>query len=213
MNIENITKDKRNLNKGTDKGKQIIGHSVDEYGYGRSIVVNAADEVIGGNHILDEAKKRNAKIRVIETDGTELVVVKRKDILPNSKEHFGLAIADNRAAQVNLDFDLGEMQDVVNEFEVDLEPMDIYLTDNNIKFPTGADLDDTEAMETNFDDFDKEPDNTKTTKDYVANEFPLSVVLPTKVLQIEWANFKKAHKLKNDTDAFIAIFNHAKNTF
>ena len=213
MKIENIVKDKRNLNRGTDKGKQIIEHSVDAYGYGRSIVVNAADEVIGGNHILEEAQKRKAKIRVIETDGTELVVVKRKDILPNSKEHFGLAIADNRTAQVNLDFDLGEMQDVAKEFTLDLEPMDIYLADSNINYPTGTDLDDTEAMETDFNDFDKEPDNTKTTKEYVANEFPLSVVLPTKALQIEWQNFKKTHKFKNDTQAFIAIFNNAKNTF
>jgi hypothetical protein len=55
-------------------------------------------------------------VLVIQTDGTKLVAVQRTDLDLDEKQAQEMAIADNRAAQVSLDWDI----DVLKGLDVDL---------------------------------------------------------------------------------------------
>ena len=74
-----IHTDKRNYRKHSDKNKRIINKSLSELGAGRSILIDSEDEIIAGNGVFEQAEKNNIPIRVIETDGSELIAVKRTD--------------------------------------------------------------------------------------------------------------------------------------
>ncbi len=55
-------------------------------------------------------------VLVIQTDGTKLVAVQRMDLDLTEKQAQEMAVADNRAAQVSLDWDI----DVLKELDIDL---------------------------------------------------------------------------------------------
>ena len=75
-----IKYDKRNYRKHNDRNKELINKSLKECGAGRSIVIDNEDNIIAGNGIYEQAQKLGLKTKVIETDGSELVVVKRTDL-------------------------------------------------------------------------------------------------------------------------------------
>lgn len=96
--------DKRNYRKHNDKNKRLINKSLKELGAGRSILVDSEDEIIGGNGVYEQAKKLGIKTRVIETDGSELVVVKRTDLKTDDEKRKKLAVLDNSTSDTS-DFD------------------------------------------------------------------------------------------------------------
>lgn len=93
-----IKYDKRNYRKHSDKNKQLINKSLKECGAGRSIVIDKEGEIIAGNGIYEQAQKLNIPTRIIETDGTELVVVKRTDLATDDEKRKQLAVMDNSTA-------------------------------------------------------------------------------------------------------------------
>lgn len=98
-----LTPDKQNANKGTDRGRDLLKHSLAEYGAGRSILVDKNGNIIAGNKTFEQASAMGMKVREIETDGDELVVVKRNDLdLYNGTKARELAYADNRVAELDL---------------------------------------------------------------------------------------------------------------
>ena len=116
---EKIKFDKRNYRKHNDKNKNLINKSLKECGAGRSIVIDNEGEIIAGNGIYEQAKKLKIPTKIIETDGTELVVVKRTDLATNDEKRKQLAIMDNStsdSSEFNLDslqadFDVEQLQD------------------------------------------------------------------------------------------------------
>ena len=70
-----INFDKRNYRKHSSKNKDLINKSLKECGAGRSIVIDNENNIIAGNGIYEQAQKLGLKTKVIETDGSELVVV------------------------------------------------------------------------------------------------------------------------------------------
>lgn len=138
-----IKQDKRNYRKHSDKNKRIIKKSLTELGAGRSILIDANNEIIAGNGVYEQWGNR--PIKVIETDGKELVVVKRTDLQTDDKKRQTLALIDNHASDtsdfdnelINSDFESDEL----NEWEFESE------IDNKI-----------EAEDDNF----TEPENVKT---------------------------------------------------
>lgn len=116
-----LTPDPRNANKGTRKGREALDKSIKDLGFGRSILVDSQGVTIAGNKTREAALAANPdqKVRVIETDGTELIVVKRTDLtLSTDAKAKQLAVADNRVAELDLSWD----QDILAELgtEVDL---------------------------------------------------------------------------------------------
>ena len=71
-------------------------------------------------------------IRIVETDGKEIVAVKRTDIDINSKKGRELAIIDNHSAKESIDLDFDVINDLVTEYDIspvewELEKMDFDL--------------------------------------------------------------------------------------
>lgn len=114
-----ITYDKRNYRKHSDKNKELINKSLKECGAGRSIVIDNEDNIIAGNGIYEQAQKLGLKTKVIETDGSELVVVKRTDLQTDDAKRKQLAVMDNSTSDssefdfelLQADFDTEELED------------------------------------------------------------------------------------------------------
>lgn len=135
-----IKLDTRNYRKHDQKNKDLINKSLKECGAGRSIVIDNEDNIIAGNGIYEQAQKLGLKTKVIETDGSELVVVKRTDLATEDEKRKQLAIMDNSTSDSS-------------EFDIPLLTTDFdasYLKDLGLDVP---DLNiDNFGSEQNFDD-------------------------------------------------------------
>lgn len=128
--------DKRNYRKHGDRNKKLIRKSLDELGAGRSIVIDADGEIIGGNGVFEAWGDR--PIRVIESDGSELVVVQRTDLKTEDEKRKKLAIMDNSTSDTSTwdmsllqaDFDIPALSDL----GVDVKLKDVDDKEPDIKF-------------------------------------------------------------------------------
>lgn len=119
-----ITFDKKNYRKHSEQNKKAIRKSLTECGAGRSVLVDKDGCLIAGNGVYEQAEKMGIKTRVIETDGTELVVVKRTDIGTDDPKRKTLALADN-ATSDNVEWEYDLLND---DFGLDtLEDWDIHI--------------------------------------------------------------------------------------
>jgi DNA modification methylase len=97
--------DPNNPNRGTDRGREAVASSLEEVGAARSIVTTRDLVVMAGNKTLAEAKRRGLRPLVVHTRGEELVVVVRDDVESNSATAKKIAVYDNRAGELGLDWD------------------------------------------------------------------------------------------------------------
>lgn len=118
MQIKDLKQDKRNYRKHNQQNLDLIKKSVSEVGLGRSVVIDNENEIVCGNGLVSTLDK-NTPIKVIETDGSELVVVKRTDLKTNDEKRKQLAIMDNSTSDssefdldsLQADFDVEQLQD------------------------------------------------------------------------------------------------------
>lgn len=109
--IKDLTPDPANVNKGSERGHFQLDWSLTELGAGRSILADADGVVLAGNKTLEVAADHGLPVRVVETDGRELVVVQRTDLRLNGegKERERarqLAVADNRVSETSYTVDV-----------------------------------------------------------------------------------------------------------
>ncbi len=112
--------DSRNYRKHNDRNKELIRKSLNECGAGRSIVIDNNNEIIAGNGIYEQAQELGIKTKIIETDGSELVVVKRTDLSTEDEKRRKLAIMDNSTSDssefdvelLKVDFDVPTLNDM-----------------------------------------------------------------------------------------------------
>lgn len=125
--VHDLIQDDRNLNKGTERGQQLIEKSLRQFGAGRSILVDKNNRIIAGNktHANAEAAGIDDAV-IVETDGTKLVVVKRTDIDLDSKQGREMALADNASVKVDLDWDTDALNSVAEDFEINTEEWGVY---------------------------------------------------------------------------------------
>lgn len=107
--MTDIKFDKRNYRKHNQKNKDLIKKSLKELGAGRSIVIDSDGEIIGGNGVYEQAKSLKMPVKIIETDGSELVVVKRTDLRTDDEKRKKLAVMDNSTSDTS-SFDLELLQ-------------------------------------------------------------------------------------------------------
>lgn len=113
--MDKITFDKKNYRKHSDQNKKRIRKSLKDCGAGRSVLVDANGCLIAGNGVFEQAQALKTPTRVIETDGTELVVVKRTDLATDDQKRKLLALADNATSDhVEWDF-----ENIDGEFDID----------------------------------------------------------------------------------------------
>ena len=116
--INSLHSDHKNARKRTDQSAKLIEESLQRYGAARSIVIDEDNRILAGNGTIEGAKAAGIKnVRIIETDGTEVIAVKRIGLTEDEK--VGLALADNRTSDLS-DWDQ-EMLRRLSE-EHDLEP-------------------------------------------------------------------------------------------
>lgn len=90
--------DARNYRKHNDKNKELINKSLAECGAGRSILIDNEDEIIAGNGVYEQAKALNIPVKIIETNGNELIAVKRTDLNTQDEKRKRLAVMDNSSS-------------------------------------------------------------------------------------------------------------------
>lgn len=142
IDIDELLQDGHNLNKGTEEGQRMIEKSFEDFGAGRSILLDKDNNIIAGNKTQKGAKAAGIKkVRVIETTGDELVAVKRTDLSLDSAEGRGLALLDNVSHQENISWDKVELANVadvigveeMSEWGIDISEPDLEQTDLSIR--------------------------------------------------------------------------------
>jgi len=121
--IRDLVFDDRNANRGTDRGRALVNHSLEKYGAGRSVLADAQGKLIAGNKTVEQALARGAKIIVVPSRGEALVVHQRLDLdMDRDPEARELAVADNRSGQLGLEWD-AEILGMLREGGADLGAM------------------------------------------------------------------------------------------
>jgi hypothetical protein len=118
-----LIQDEHNYRKHSDTNKARIKKSIDEAGLGRSVVIDADGVLVAGNGVQSVIDK-DTPVKVVETDGTELVVVKRTDLHTGDPRRKTLALADNATSDdVEWDFEAieadGWNEETLGEWGVD----------------------------------------------------------------------------------------------
>lgn len=144
MKVEDLKFDKRNYRRHSEKNQDLIKKSINEVGFGRSIVIDADNEIVCGNGVVSQIAK-STPIKIVETNGSELVVVKRTDLKTDDAKRKQLAVMDNSSSDSS-DFDFTLLQEdfsseQLNDFGVfvldeenedDIEVIDDYSESYNI---------------------------------------------------------------------------------
>ena len=121
--------DPRNYRIHNDKNKRVIRKSLEECGAGRSVLVDNDNVLIAGNGVYEQALAMGLKVRFVESDGEELIVVKRTDISSDDEKRKILALADNYSSDTSIfDFD-AVLEDFSSE---DLDAWEFALSDFDI---------------------------------------------------------------------------------
>ena len=130
IKIDKIIPDDRNANAGTQRGRGMLERSLQQYGAGRSILLDKHLRVIAGNKTLETWGEIGLEdVILIPSDGTKLVAVQRTDLDLEDEKARALAYADNRVAEIDLswdveqlvaDFDLLSSTNLWNEKELQL---------------------------------------------------------------------------------------------
>lgn len=98
--INNLKSDHKNARRRTDRSSELIKESLQRYGAARSIVIDEDNRILAGNGTIEGAKAAGIKnIRIIETEGDEIIAVRRTGLSEDQK--VGLALADNRTADLS----------------------------------------------------------------------------------------------------------------
>lgn len=131
MQVKDLKQDKRNYRKHNQKNLDLIKKSVTEVGLGRSIVIDNENEIICGNGLVSTLDK-DTPVKVIETDGSELVVVKRTDLATDDDKRKQLAVMDNSTSDssefdfelLNADFEADTLSDWGIDADFEIEPLE-----------------------------------------------------------------------------------------
>jgi len=109
--VADLVPDPRNARRHTARNVETITSALQKVGAARSIVIDEGGVVLAGNATMRAAKAAGiTKVRVVETDGTELVAVRRSGLSATQKAE--LAVYDNRAAELAEGWDLAVLRDL-----------------------------------------------------------------------------------------------------
>jgi hypothetical protein len=99
-----------------------VTRSLRDFGAGRSVLVDRNGNVLAGNQTVKAAGAAgiDQNVILVETDGSQLVVVKRTDLDLDDPKARALAIADNRAAELGLEWDPANLAELSTG--LDLQP-------------------------------------------------------------------------------------------
>ena len=130
-NISELKFDDKNFNKHTQKGMGLLEKSLQQFGAGRSILIDKDNNIIAGNGIVEAAGQVGLdKVRIIETTGDEIVAVKRTDVSLDSAQGREMALADNATAAADLEWDKDTISEYFTKEDADEWGVDIDWDEN-----------------------------------------------------------------------------------
>lgn len=116
IKIKDLIPDDKNFNKGSEFGNSLIEKSFRKFGAGRSILLDKNNRIIAGNKSVENAGAIGMEnVIVVESDGTQIIAVKRTDIDLDSPIGREMALADNASAKANIVFDAELIQAELSE--------------------------------------------------------------------------------------------------
>jgi hypothetical protein len=109
--------DKKNINRGTERGRDLIEHSIRRVGFGRSLVADKHGNVIVGNQTLNELVDLGMEnVVVVKTKGDKVIVHQREDLdLTKGGRARELAVLDNRSQELSYNADPSMLVDLQNQ--------------------------------------------------------------------------------------------------
>jgi len=126
--IDELKFDNKNFNRHTEYGMSLISKSLQELGAGRSILIDKDNNIIAGNGIVEAAGQVGLEnVKIVETDGTEIIAVKRTDMELNSEKGREMALADNATASADLNWDEELMFSEAEKWNLDLRGWGVNL--------------------------------------------------------------------------------------
>lgn len=111
------TPDPRNARIHSDRNKSAVRASLRESGAGRSVLIDADDVIIAGNCAVEQAAELGIPLRVVDSDGSELIAIRRTDLANDDRRRSALAIADNRTTDLS-EFDESALAEILRDFDV-----------------------------------------------------------------------------------------------
>lgn len=131
IDIKELKFDEHNFNRHNDEGMSLLEKSIKENGLGRSILLDKDNNIVGGNGVTEKAiELGKTKVRIIETDGSELIAVKRTDLTLDSEQGRKMAFADNSVAHANLEWNEEELQKAQDEWGLVPEEWGVEMPDD-----------------------------------------------------------------------------------
>ena len=132
IKLSSITPDDKNNNKHTAYGMDLLEKSVNKVGIIESITVSNDDKIISGNARHEVIGKNFTKeALVIETDGTQPIIIKRTDIESDTKEFYEASILANTTSKKNIDFDIEVIESLSVEYDIDIEEIGVEVVQND----------------------------------------------------------------------------------
>ena len=167
IKLSNLIPDDKNNNKHTAYGMDLLEKSVNKVGIIESITVSNDDKIISGNARHEVIGKNFTKeALVIETDGTQPIVIKRTDIESDTKQFYEASILANTTAKKNIDFDIEVIESLGVEYDIDIEEIGVGVVQNDYNDTDYSD----KNKEINTDDYD---DKMLIKLQYVEEEYHL----------------------------------------
>lgn len=128
--LSSLIPDNKNNNKHTAYGMDLLEKSVNKVGIIESITVSNDDKIISGNARHEIIGKNFTKEAiVIETDGTQPIIIKRTDIESDTKQFYEASILANTTAKKNIDFDIEVIDALAVEYDIDVVDLGVDIVD------------------------------------------------------------------------------------
>jgi hypothetical protein len=115
-----IKPSQKNTNLHTEKGMQLLEQSIDKAGVLESISVATDGTIISGHARKEIFDKKGMVAKEIELKDNEFAVIKTK-IEPNTKQYYEAQILANTTANKNFNLDTELIEEIVEEFDIDIE--------------------------------------------------------------------------------------------
>lgn len=201
--VSDLHFDMLNANKGSEQGKKLHKTSLKKFGVGRSILIDAENNIIAGNKTTEQfVGAGGKKVVIVDADANTLVAVRRKDVLLDSPKGREMAIADNAVAKHNIVFDADVVEVLAQS--VPVQEWGVQVISQEPAMMDGMTDDDAEfTMPVSTSNSQNAPK-----PDYQQTLFPTSIML-TKATKTLWEQYRKATKQPNESAAFEALLKTA----
>jgi hypothetical protein len=123
--IETLTEDPGNARRHGRRNRDASKASVEAFGAARSLVCDGDGKVLAGNGTLRSLRETGVKRAiVVDTDGSDVVVVRRKDL--TGARGAAYSVADNAVSDLDNDFDPSRLEAIRREAEGTAHSLDRF---------------------------------------------------------------------------------------